>query len=1096
MALSLDRAQALASNPAHSVWVNANAGTGKTKVLTERVLRLLVSGVEHSHILCLTYTNAGANEMRERVLSRLKAWHEMPNEVLVESLKNMCEKPAEPHEVVRAKALFHTLTKSPLPLAIQTIHSFCLNLLAQFPLEAGLLPAFTLMSDRERQDALDDAVHYVYAQLHNTQADDALKNSLHFVSTRYGDSVLADVLAETVSGRIDLSHSEAHYSATLTEVLSLHESVQESFYSDQFMQNLNIEKLKHAALILGQGTASDKSRAQSLLSVIQGGYGPEWESVFYTQLGALRKPSTFTTQKTADAQPLMEQFQLQTIALKEQHAKCRLFHHSMAWHALSQALHQKYEAIKKQRNAVDYNDAISLAHALLTHSETADWVRYKLDNRIHHLLIDEAQDTSPKQWGIIKALMEEFFAGEGAAEQPRTLFVVGDEKQSIYSFQGADVSGFHVMREWVDAKMHAAQKPFEHVAMQRSYRSAAHILGFVDAMFAHPERHKSVAHAASIVKHEAFRTQPSGLVSVLPQRVLAPKQERVPWPIPKTRQPHESAHALLAEQVADTCETLLSRHTLASKGRNVLPGDIMILVRSRDARVDALYHALNARNIPTAGLDRLNVIEHIAVKDLIALGIVMHTPLDDLSLACVLKSPLFEVSESQLFSMCHAREGALVDNMPKDITEAFNALRDNAARLTPHQFFVDVIERLNMRVCYVQRLGGDVNGVLDAFTQLALQYEASNTPSMRDFLEWVTKNKHEIKRDMDQTQNVVRILTVHGSKGLEAPIVICADTGRVPTSNKKILLHDAQKNITLWPGKADNRTLYGKNILNHAMDAEYDEFLRLLYVASTRAEDVLICAPNPLTPSQAKIIAGCWFDIATHTMQQLGVEADDEGFCYGNKDEVLPQRAASQSMPMITERELPTTLQQLTPKMIAQQPYEETASENAEQNAAMERGEVLHKVMEHYVNKRYNLENIAEKVGSFLESEGYDEPEFMVHLTQFLQSDQASLLSHPHAKAEVPLAGYVNGRLVNMRLDTLVVTEGDCWIIDYKTDQNVPLSANEVAASYVRQMQHYTQLVQLIYPQKNIRTVLLYLKNFTWIELDAQASLGKTTLAS
>ncbi|MEM7768621.1 MAG: UvrD-helicase domain-containing protein, partial [Pseudomonadota bacterium] len=669
-------AQAEAADPAVSAWVAANAGSGKTKVLIDRVARLLLGGAPPDSILCITYTRAAANEMVDRLFARLGDWSVMDEAGLREKLAQLEGRTASDYsgdQLRRARALFAKALETPGGLRIETIHAFCARILRRFPLEAGVSPGFAEIEETEeaalRKRALDHAVltadpadrDLVALEAGGLGADAPL-----MALVRAGDRV-TDFLtrqggdAEAVTARVRAAVGAPDRSST---------SILEDAMGEELPRNL----LREAADALAvAGGKSEVAAADALVATLAAetpqarfdAYRPLWR----TAAGTLRKSNPYN-KKTGEAAPfLVDAFQIKEgegteiarmLAVERALVAARCAERTLALLRLGRVAVGRFAALKTQRAALDFDDLIARVRALLTEAEMADWVRFKLDGGLTHLLLDEAQDTSPSQWEIVDALTEEFFAGDGVerSQDPRTLFVVGDEKQSIYAFQGADPDGFLRGRQAFVLKPGETRTP----DMAMSFRSTADVLGFVDEVFVtdafdgHPFA-MNPPPEADAMRHDARRAGQRGRVELWPVQPKVDLADADPWDAPVDSLAASSPKAALARTLAEGVRAMIDRgEAVWTEGvggawsrRPTTPGDVMILVRGRTGGLfDAIIDALKRVGLPVAGADRLILADHIGVQDCLNLMRFALLPTDDLTLAEILRGPFCDLVDDDI----------------------------------------------------------------------------------------------------------------------------------------------------------------------------------------------------------------------------------------------------------------------------------------------------------------------------------------------------------------------------------------------------------------------------------------------------------------
>jgi ATP-dependent helicase/nuclease subunit A len=833
--------------PESSSFVSASAGTGKTKTLIDRLLNLLLHQTKPNKILCLTFTKAAAAEILSRINQKLAYFSTCNRDILLEELTNLGHSNITPELEHRARILFTELLDEIDPLNIQTIHAFCQQLLLKFPLEAGVNLNFSLLNDNQMSNLIDQSKTKLLDSI--DQYPNANK-SLSYLSWHIKEYNLKELLKEIIfnRGKLD-TFFEAHQ--TLENALnSLNIDVPDEETSIlDFINNtpISIEQLSP----LYGGGKSDINRANKLQTFITSSIqlkNISLSSYIYCFLTKSDEPlKSLMTKKITEQYP-----ELASLLEREQHRVYKfnkLFKHikainlTKAFITLSFYIREIYQNLKQQTGSLDYDDLISLCYKLLDNSEYADWIRYKLDGGIDHILIDEAQDTSAIQWKIINKLSEDFFY---QTESHKSMFIVGDAKQSIFSFQGAELELFNQMN-------HSLPEEVLRIQLNRSFRSGQKILQLVDNIFNQDHIKPLVSGIEKEIKHIAHKDIDSS-VELWPL-ILEPESEEVqPWVLPNDfiHNKNESADEKLAQQIKDNIQEWIKN--------GINPGDIMILTRRRTGFVNHIIKELRQAHIPVTGLDRLKLLEHPAILDLIALTHFVLCPADDMNLAIILKSPIYNISEEDLFKLCANRQDSLWESL-EDKT-LLEELIELSKHKTPFEFFFYILEYKHLRQKFIEHLTLEVNDILDAFLDLVNQFEAENIPSLQLFLDFLSSNKTEVKRDLSQTNNQVRIMTIHGAKGLQAKIIILADSTSLPHNDDSIIwLNEDQ---LLWPGKAKYYPDIAIKAKIDKLDKEYAEYLRLLYVALTRAEEKLIICG---TAKKESISEKCWYSIVKNSIQ-------------------------------------------------------------------------------------------------------------------------------------------------------------------------------------------------------------------------------------
>ncbi len=793
---------------------------------------------------------------------------------------------------------------------------------------------------------------------------------------------------------------------------------------------------------------------------------------------------------------------------REARAAVALVEASSALVRLGGALMDAYAERKSARATLDYDDLVSTALDLLRRPGVAPWVLFKLDGGIDHILIDEAQDTNPEQWSIVATLAEEFYAGEGARDQARTIFAVGDAKQSIFSFQRADPHAFLRMRNHFEARISAARQDWQVVPLDISFRSTEPVLRAIDAIFRHEAAHDGVALDAGEIRHIAARTGQAGLVELWPPALPQPDEPPDPMALPVTRRRTTEPRTRVAAAIAATIgQWLERREMLEARGRPIRPGDIMVLVRRRNEFVGELLRALKQRNIPVAGADRLILTEQLAVQDLVALGRFLLLPEDDLTLATVLKGPLFGMSEETLFDLAHdrgkerlwarLRAGAAGDPRLRDAADRLSALLARADFIPPYELYAEILGAQGGRRALLERLGLEAEDPVEEFLALALAYEREHVPSLQGFLRWLAAGDTEVKRDFGARQrDEVRILTVHGAKGLEAPVVFLPDTMQVPNPPES-LLWTARDGIPLWcPRRALAVSAY--SVEKQALRArQLQEYRRLLYVALSRAQDRLyICGWQTRDPPKEV----CW-----HALCRTGLAEVATPFAFdmtavigadGWSGEGL-RLTGAQTAPPVRERPAEATpAGRALPTWVTQQPPVETEPPRplapsrpsgeapparsplaAAGHDRFKRGLLVHRLLQSLPDLPIEERDVAARRFLALPVHGLaaaEQDEIGRETLAVLNHPDFAPLFGPGSQAEVPLVGLIGGYAVSAQIDRLIVERNEVLIVDYKTLRPPPVDEHKVAPIYLRQLAIYRAALARIYPRRDIRCALLW----------------------
>ncbi len=917
-----------ALSPEQSVWVNASAGSGKTNILTKRVLSLLLSGIAPSKILCLTYTKAAAAEMAERVRTELASWVAMTDADLYKKIIEVAyDDMIDDAMIARARFLFAKCLDTPDGLRIQTLHAFCQSVLQRFPIEADILPNFKVLEESERSVLIEQSIADV---LWSSNSDADIQNAAQILSDVIGDEdrlkkLIVAIIekyywldrADKKHGGIDAMCAEAAellgVDGTLTEHAIMADACDDA--------NFNAAELRRAGHIMAEGTKREIEQAAAMLSWLAMDTDARAENfsdyclAYLTDKGKVRDKLVYNIIKKnhPDIEAILSTEANRVLEINNRISALSLLAESRAALTLGTKVYAQYTAHKQTKGALDFDDLIAATRRLLEKPGIAPWILFKLDGGIDHVLIDEAQDTSQDQWRIIRLLTEEFFSGEGVKSSPTSVFSVGDPKQSIFSFQRADPRGFIDGEKHFKSAAFAARKKFSTLPLIYSFRTAPPILEFIDWTFTHTQSKLgvSVIHGyeeqaqslrnEAVIRHIAMRDGSPGTVEIWPlfANQKSAKPER--WHIPDQADSQAKPKAKLADAIADTIAgwlqrgVLLPEHAYTKRAiRPIEPGDIKILVRTRTDFVQILTRALKARAIPVAGIDRLILSHHIAVMDLLALGKFLSLPDDSLSLACVLKSPLCSIppdrSEDILFQLSHNRgDKSLWQRLceEKNANTELIPAHDYLSRLLqrcdftpPFGIFSDVLSAMGGRRAFLSRFGAECIDPLDEFLNLSAK-PMPHARNMKEFIAAVEEDETEVKRDMDTTRrNQVQIMTVHAAKGLQAPIVFLPDTTSLPAAsrNKIEFLFDDKKDVLLWPSAQSHIVSYAKKIADRNYAKTLEEYRRLLYVAATRAEDrLIICGYGDAKPD-------CWYHDLAESAFQMAAAGKAAHQCFAHSD--------------------------------------------------------------------------------------------------------------------------------------------------------------------------------------------------------------------
>lgn len=1112
--------QARATEPALTAWVGASAGTGKTHVLTARVLRLMLTGTRPENIVCLTFTKAAAAEMTNRIFEELGRWALMEDEALAAEINRRTEEYPDGEMLIRARQLFAEVLDLSPGLQIQTFHSFCQSLLGRFPLEAGMAPGFEGVDEAEARELMGAAKDEMLGSIRRKGKKD-LSKALSAVARLVTENTFDEVIDSLAFEAPMLARAEEGYGGFTGLIAALYRAL-------GLTPGDTVDRLELAAI---QSTAFDEVGVKRLASALLGGTKKEAEAgeclVGFLAGGEAERVEGFAAYKlvflTAKHEPRARVANKGTIAkdpglediitkeqtrlayVAEQGLKLRAAEATSALLRLGFAQLTRYRQLKAERGLVDFDDMIQRTVTLFRQAEVAPWILFKLDAAVEHILVDEAQDTNRDQWRVVEALSSEFYAGEGASEVPRTIFAVGDAKQSIFSFQRADPREFIAARNRVFRKAIDAGMPAEAVPLNLSFRSGEAVLTLVDGVF-HGENRAAIGLSPDneTVTHDFVRKGQGGLVELWPLEVPRDQtsDDTPEWALPLVQESVDDAEQRTAWRIARRiAEMIRKQEILESQGRPIRAGDILVLARRRTAFVDHLVRALKSQGVPVAGRDRMVLTEELAVMDLMVLARFALQPTDDLSLATVLKGPFVGLDEDALFKLAHDRGGSLWQALLRRKSEGeFAGVATSLKRLldlvdvkTPFEFFSFVLSEMGGRRKLVARLGDEIHDPVDELLEEALRFELTNSASMQAFVQNVDRGGLQIKRDLEAAGDNVRIMTAHSAKGLQAPIVFLSDLVGLPDTSRDTRILpiesaiDGMPKLPFWTSPGRGLALVD-SLKGSVKAKQIAEYHRLLYVALTRAEDRLYVAgwqakgePDP----------DCWASAIAEGFDRIGAEK----VTLAGGQEVLrfqvPQTEVvpAQQLKEATTARLaaPTWLFAAMPEepspprpLAPSRPDEEPAVSSPlvrTDSRRFQRGRYVHAMLEWLPDIAVEFQEEAalrylQRAAAELTSD--QRQSLWQEVRNILTSKVFAPLFGPGSRAEVPVAGIVSGRAISGQVDRLLVSESDVLVVDYKTNRPPPQEASDVAPVYLRQMGLYARALEGMYPGRKIRAALLW----------------------
>lgn len=1096
---SLQPDQRAAADPFIHASLSASAGTGKTQVLTARVLRLLLEGAAPETILCLTFTKAAAAEMAERIGQQLARWVRSSDEQLAMELVAIGAE-ADADRLRLARALFARVLDCPGGLRIQTIHSFCQTLLSAFPAEAGISPGFRPIEGREEQALIDRTLASLAEQ--SDMTDRAFLDDLTILAGRMNEQAVRSYLQRCAASEGLAALPLDGIEPWLGREIGLPDGDVEAAIlaecHDSAMDCALLERLADGF----RGWTSSKTapaQAEKIIAFLAASPEercallPDLAKVVLTEKGTPRSVTSGLIKALPSAAEDCLELADRLARLLRWRTGDALVRVQAAGLRAGARFASAYAAAKRTGGLADFDDLIRWTRNLLSQAGIAQWVRFKLDRRTDHLLVDEAQDTNEAQWAIVRSLVEEYWAGQGSGSDHRTLFIVGDFKQAIYGFQGTDPREFETARQGFADAAQGSAFPFRDLSISASFRSSQAVLDLVDQVIAEVG-HEQLGLARPPEKHRAYHATRPGSVELWPPFALE---------VPEGQEKDEEAwededKRAFADRLAERIAALIAEAPpLASTGRPLTAGDVLVLVRSRASGLAGLLVArLAERGVPTAGIDRMQLAKPLAVRDLLSAITFAVQPLDDLNLAGLLVSPLLGWSQDELYTLAQ-REGRrpLWEELGRRQNEdpLFARTREVLGELLraadyegPHAFLERLLSGpMQGRRRLLERLGRDKRDPINELLAAALTFEAQESAGLQRFLHWFASGEVEVKRDPEARNNAVRVMTVHGSKGLEAPVVFLADATADPANLGAISPPLAMNGIPLIRPRKEELCPPFDELIEEEKKRDLQEHHRLGYVALTRAAERLVIAG--LKPRRGEISANSWYKVVEGALTALGAAVQPDGtlqFVRAGEVRLAPERRrivlprlalpawTRQAAPAEARPPRPLAPSQLGPDLEASPPP------TPAMRAAAERGRLLHALFERLPETRLDERRAAAL--AWLERSGavpsFEERAVLVDAAlSIIEAPEHAELFAPGALAEAPTAARLaDGTVIAGTVDRLLVTGDRVQVVDFKTGRRVPASAADLPASHRRQMQAYAEALGIIFPGKRIEAALLY----------------------
>ena len=1089
-----------ASNPSYSTWVSASAGTGKTHILINRLLRLMLKKVDASNILCLTFTRAAAGEMKTRIIQTLLSWTSMSKSDLSAQLHKINGKRPNLSELNYARSLLSKTLDRQNNLKIMTIHAFCQSLLSRFPIEAGVPINFKIANTSETAKLLSIARADIINNAMNNK-NSTLYKDFSFLAGNLNQekfsSIVDSVILQRNLFKRSLKESENIEQLTnnIANKLNISKSFNLEFFFKNFIKETDLKNLKLASESLMLSSTKDRLMGEIILKCLQSLKKLENHSQFYNNYKFLFLTKTNFTPKInlcsknwSNKNPINYKFLLKeqdrVFLMEDLRKKISTYSFTSTLCRLGLSIIKKYEEQKFHKSVLDYEDLISLTHNLLNKPGISLWILFKLDGGIDHILVDEAQDTSPPQWEIIKLLTSDFFSGSGAKENiNRTIFAVGDTKQSIYGFQGSDPNEFYRARDFYSKKVKQSNCRWQEISLKHSYRTLPNILTTVDNIIEDPARKGIWFNDIKPQKHIPVKFSNKGKVELWSFHI----KDR------KINTPNIIVPNQLAEKISESLKNLIKNQ----KALN--PEDILILVSKREPLMPLIINSLEKRNIPVIGLDKVKLNKQQVVIDLISIAKFVLLPSDNYNLACLLKSPLFSIGEDTLFEITYKRRSCVwekIKNSQKDrlikISKLLNQLLAVSNNSTPYSFFSSILEgKLQARKKFIASLGAGVNTTIAQFLQEALNLEKLNPPSLELFVDYIENNQIEIQQDTLTNPKAIRVMTIHGSKGLEAKTTIIADADHTfPRKTYDLVWTETEskKIIPLWaPSKSETDSIT-LSLINKRHDSQIREHDRLLYVAMTRAKNCLISISSGSENITPKYTWHHSILSSINLTKQKKFKFQDKDktiFSIGHFTPELNNKIKPKiNIPLEINRPIIDNNHDIietkisVTELISKIPEISKINRshiNTKSILARDRGKIIHKILEFARNlNKKELKIIISSMIRKQKLENLNQNDIFNEIINVINLSQIKSIMKEPSNNEPIICSKINGKIIVGRVDRLIVKPNLITVLDFKTTNKIPNSAEKIDKKLLAQMAAYKILVKSIWKNQPVRLGLIY----------------------
>jgi ATP-dependent helicase/nuclease subunit A len=1067
-------------DPYKSCWISANAGTGKTKITIDRILALLLSGSKASSILAITFTNNAADEMKYRIINLVNDLLKLTDDELLEYLQNFLSQVITRKEISQYRHKILIIEEQLSELKIQTLHAFCQSLLQDFSEAAGLKENFKIIDENYAQIILSDAKEEIFNH-------DKITATLNNILNKYSYNYFADILDDIASSRNKLAYIWQNYedlnqyinkTYQFLEIKPL-EDYESKIYQD-FFSKMDQDFINELAINIAiSDKDKDKEKVQNLKSLQQNWVDNFAEAFMFFQAAFCKKDQEFYKKLvTKDIAAKISDYDTKIADLNELYNyynnllnKYNYAELTVDIMLIAQIFLMSYDKIKLQKNLIDYEDLILKSLLLLKSSTNKEFILYKLYNNIHHLLIDEAQDISPWQWDIVKLILEDFFASQiqastnnsttkitinCAENNSRSFFIVGDEKQSIYGFQGVNHYLFTEIKSEFSQKMQESGKILHEIALQTSYRSGSTILTLVDKLANLPEIYNNLTvNQDKKIEHRCFRENINNKVVIWPESPKSVLVETNYWQYPKKIIKKSSPYDEVAKQIAQFIKEALDKES-ASNLTKINASDILILCRKRGGLYNAIINKLAIYNIIVESDNSVKILNYILIMDLISLLRFVIFSEDSLNLAALLKSPLFSFSEEEIFNLCHDRGDVSIWQILQsklEYQEVFKKLLDikqTHTILDIKEFYLYYLNKYQLRQKYYLLYGKLAEDLINLFLQIIDNFMEYDSDYL-SFLEYLTRCDIKLKNKITNNKDSVKLLTIHASKGLQAPIVILATEPYSKNSFKKNSFNfNFEHNLLTL--QLQNISTKLTNSSKNQQDLEQAEEYRLLYVALTRARDEL----HVFSIASKENRQLCYYNLINKAASNISAFIRDKNDCliYQEVSETQPTQSIE---PDIAEFNLSMLAIDSNSEHNLKNIIKASIKEPVLSNKSIMIGNIYHELF-YALSLDYNNIN-REKIIAILANyqdlcEQNKLAEILAKTINIIEKYREVLFSDKGFN-ELSLTMKDQGNIINGKIDRLLITQDHAQIIDYKlsvSPQNL--------SGYKQQLTTYEQLVK------------------------------------